>query len=214
MFYTVYKITNLINNKIYIGVHKTNDINDNYMGSGKILILAQEKYGIENFRKEILEIFDNPEDMFAMESQLVNEEFINRTDAYNLKKGGSGGWEHVNSLPRNEEWLNKVAEKARLSIKAAKEKQKWLKENNKEWYENYISNLSLAMKKTWAENGHNWLGRSHSEETKKKISESVKGKHNGSKNSQYGTMWIYNLELKENKKIKKTDSIPDGWIKG
>ncbi len=42
MYYTVYKITNQINGKIYIGSHKTNDLNDRYMGSGKYLIRAQK----------------------------------------------------------------------------------------------------------------------------------------------------------------------------
>lgn len=36
----------------------------------------------------------------------------------------------------------------------------------------------------------------------------------GEGNSQHGTMWICNFELKENKKIKKDDQIPEGWIKG
>lgn len=55
-YYTIYQITNLVNNKIYVGCHKTNDINDEYMGSGKYLIAAQQKYGMENFKKEILYI--------------------------------------------------------------------------------------------------------------------------------------------------------------
>lgn len=36
----------------------------------------------------------------------------------------------------------------------------------------------------------------------------------GEKNSQFGTMWIVNIQLRKNKKIKKEDQIPEGWIKG
>ena len=53
MNYLIYKITNTVNNKIYVGCHKTQNVNDNYMGSGKILQHAIAKYGISKFTKEI-----------------------------------------------------------------------------------------------------------------------------------------------------------------
>jgi len=70
----VYKTTNLINNKIYIGQEKGNDIN--YLGSGKILKLAIKKYGVENFKKEILQTCTNQKELNESEIYwITNEEF-------------------------------------------------------------------------------------------------------------------------------------------
>jgi len=100
--YTIYKTTNLVNDKIYIGYHKTNNLNDPYLGSGKILLKAIEKYGKENFKKEILFIFDNQKDAFKKENELVDETFVNDKNTYNIKLGGEGGWDYINYKLQND----------------------------------------------------------------------------------------------------------------
>ena len=93
IYYTVYKITNQINQKYYIGAHKTKDLEDGYMGSGELIKRAIEKYGVDNFTKEYLAIFDNAEEMYIHEELLVN---VSDSNSYNMKTGGAGGFDHLN----------------------------------------------------------------------------------------------------------------------
>ena len=212
MFYTVYKITNLINGKIYIGVHKTDDLNDDYMGSGKLLKRAQEKYGIENFAREYLQVFDNAEDMFKMESELVNEEFIARDDTYNLKVGGKGGFDFINSSGFNIYEGHSEQVKKNLA-KATAAFVRMLKEDL-EFRQMYAEKQSAIMKKRILESGAMWTGRVHSDDTKKKIGEKNAISQKGDRNSQFGKMWITNPDLKESKRIYKDEPLPEGWVKG
>ncbi len=196
MHYTVYKVTNDINGKVYIGTHKTKNVNDGYMGSGKYLKRAIEKHGPENFTKEILFDFDNSQEMFEKERELVTLDFISEENTYNLKVGGFGGWDHENldSIKQRNKCLKGI------------EKQRWLRENDSTWRENVKIKLSIAMKKRNIESGNKYQklaseafklkghtleskskiglankgkvpwnkGKSHSEETKQKISDAVK----------------------------------------
>lgn len=88
MFYTIYKISNLLDGKIYIGSHKTKKLDDKYMGSGKYLKSAQKKYGMDNFKKEILLSLTIRKRYMLKEAELVNEEFLVTENTYNLKVGG------------------------------------------------------------------------------------------------------------------------------
>ena len=97
MKYTIYKITNKLNGKSYIGKHKTKDLNDGYMGSGKYLNYAIEKHGLENFKKQILFVYDNAKECSDKEAELVNEEYLSEGNTYNLKLGGTGGFDWINS---------------------------------------------------------------------------------------------------------------------
>jgi hypothetical protein len=90
-YYILYQTTNLINNKIYIGIHKTSDLDDGYLGSGTLLKKSIEKHGRANFIRTIISYVDTYEDLITLERQIVNEEFVLRRDTYNLELGGRGG---------------------------------------------------------------------------------------------------------------------------
>ena len=103
MKYIVYLTTNLINNKIYIGVHGTEDPNkwDHYLGCAVFdnipnsynkretpFQCAVAKYGPKNFHRKTLRVFDNLQDALDLERWLVCPSFIERTDTYNITLGG------------------------------------------------------------------------------------------------------------------------------
>jgi len=87
----VYETTNNINGKKYIGYHKTTNLNDGYLGSGKILHYAIKKYGRGAFSRRILNFFDDTKSALAYEKKLITEEIIKEQLYYNIMPGGTGG---------------------------------------------------------------------------------------------------------------------------
>ena len=86
----VYRITNLVNGKMYIGMHCGN--RKDYMGSGILLQLAIQKYGVHNFNREILERCETIEELRKAEARWIkNEDAVNNYRYYNLMEGGQGG---------------------------------------------------------------------------------------------------------------------------
>ena len=191
IFY-IYKTTNLINNKFYVGKHCTIKIENDYLGSGKRLRYSIRKYGKENFKKEILEFCNDPKHLAEREKLIVNEELLKNSLCMNLKIGGDGGW-----YAAQEERLRKIKTDTNFHL----------------FWKNKVSNGVLkSYQKGRKINLPNWSGKEHKEETKLKMSNSHKGKGLKESNSQYGTMWITNGS--ENKKIKVSDIIPKGYYKG
>jgi hypothetical protein len=91
MYYIIYKITNSLNDKFYIGQHRTNNLEDGYMGSGLYIKNAKNKYKeefIKIFKKEILEYCDNFDDMQIKEEYYIKNEYDNPL-CTNIRYGGS-----------------------------------------------------------------------------------------------------------------------------
>lgn len=91
-YHIIYKTTCLINNKYYIGMHSTDDLNDGYMGSGKALKFSIKRYGKENHRVEILEIVESRELLAERERAIVTLSKVRNGKCMNLKVGGIGGF--------------------------------------------------------------------------------------------------------------------------
>ena len=209
MYYTIYKITNKIDGKFYIGSHKTKNLDDKYMGSGKYLNRAIQKYGIENFEKEILFVFTNPNEMYAKEAEIVNEEFLTTQNTYNLKVGGFGGFDYLNSQTYN----NPTHSSEHSRKMTARRLELYSPDTRRQWSSK--GGIVARNKKTGIHDPNkrgNFFGHTHSPETKKIMSDKAKLNSTGVQNSQYGTMWITNGV--HNKKIQKNNSIPDGWYAG
>ena len=99
----LYQTTNNLNGNIYIGVtNKVSNIYDRgYIGSGVRITRAIKKHKKENFTCKILEVCENEEEAYKLERLYVNEGFVARKDTYNVKLGGDGGWDLVNSDPES-----------------------------------------------------------------------------------------------------------------
>ena len=167
--YCIYRITNLINNKTYIGFHhlrKGSLEKDGYLGSGLLIKQAVLKYGYENFKREILEEFTDKEEASKAEIKYIERERLIGHAEYNIHDGGCGGntskYIHDKSFYSSEEY--------RLSKSRAFKGRKW-------WHKDNIDKFSFTCP------GDGWLpgrtsnynnGKKLSEETKKKISEKAK----------------------------------------
>lgn len=82
----VYRITNLINSKTYVGQHKVikNENWLSYMGSGRLVRYAIHKYGVENFSKELLSYANSKEELDILEKSFIEKELVKGHSEYNI----------------------------------------------------------------------------------------------------------------------------------
>jgi group I intron endonuclease len=173
----IYKTTNLINGKSYVGQQST-DIKT-YLGSGKILEFAIKKYGVENFKKEIIEECLTREELNKREIYWIKK----LNPVYNIHEGGYGGY-------------NKFA------VGANKKKK------GKTWEEIY-SPEGLETMRSIERSGKNnsFYGKTHTEENKKLNAEQARKMHTGSKRSEASKLRS-SIALKNSKKHKEAMNDP------
>lgn len=202
--YVVYKITNLLNQKFYIGVHLTDDPNDSYFGSGVALHKAVALHGKQFFQKEIL--FENLDKTtaYALEKELLTDHW-DKNYTYNMRAGGIGGFTKENAAKGYE------ASKSKLKASLANRKKGSLTTEQR----------SSIAKKAWQNRKLNstvHIPRVQSEETKNKISKSLIGSTHTKETKQkmsktrLGMLWINNGV--RNTRIRPNVVIPEGWVKG
>jgi hypothetical protein len=200
-YHFIYKTTNQINAKYYIGMHSTDDLNDGYIGSGTLLWHSIKYHGKENFKMDILEFLPNRKSLIQREKELVNENLLNEPMCMNLRYGGEGGavYHYTDEIRNKIGKTNSVKQKGNLNS-----------QYGTKWINNEIENKKIINTEV-VPDGWN-LGRKMGKSFGELISKKLKGTGVGINNSQFGKCWITNGT--ENKKIKKTDLIPNGWVLG
>ena len=212
-YHYIYKTTCSVTNKYYIGMHSTDKLDDGYIGSGKRLWFSIKYHGKKNHTKEILEYCNTREELRNREREIVNEQLLQEDLCLNLVVGGDGGgkiWSEEHMVAFS---------------KAGNDKFKWLLENDVEFKEYFTEKMrKITSERTkrgdndkFIKSSFDWTGKNHSDETKKKMSETKKGKGTGKSNSQFGTCWITNGEI--NKKVNKEELETylhngEGWRSG
>lgn len=92
MHFTVYEIKNILTGKTYVGRHKTENLDDGYMGSGSVISRLVSD-APELFTKRIIRDCASEQEMYNLEHHIVTEEFIKTS--YNQRPEGAGSWETI-----------------------------------------------------------------------------------------------------------------------
>jgi len=203
MAHYVYKITNKLNGKWYIGKrkHKT-PYSDPYMGSGKLILEAIKKYGKNSFDKMVLKVFDTNEEAAKYEASLVTKETISTSMSYNMHEGGHGGFAHLNDGSKEHKDRSKLgAQKSSGRYHPNWGKQKFRK-NDKH-------TLSASKKAIKARKAI----KNNDPDKWKKIYEKV-SEYQKNYNFMKNKVWCVPINAKNSsiKRVYDENNIPEDWI--
>lgn len=174
-----YITTNLVNGKQYIGMHSTDNVDDGYLGSGTLLLKAIKKYGKENFTREILEFCPDVSIAHYNEGIFIAEYNTLVPNGYNISpKGGLGGKGSVS------EETKKILSKIKRGQKLSDETKRKLSESLRGRISHRKGTKSTEESKERNRQSH--LGKKHTEQTKLKMSKAHKGKFKGEENWRWG----------------------------
>lgn len=169
-YHFIYKTTNLINGKIYVGQKSSDYLCESYLGSGRHLKCSINKYGVENFQREIIEFCNSVDHLNEREIYWIEKlDARNPEVGYNIAKGGNiiqlkgelnpmyGKYGELNPFYGKHHTEENRKRMGRPGVKASLETRQ---------------KLSLARKGRVS----SMKGKTHSEETKKKMSLARVGK--------------------------------------
>ncbi len=216
MHYYLYQTRNTVNDKVYVGVHQTEDLNDGYLGSGVALQHAIEKYGVEAFEKTVLETFESADAMYAREAEVVDEAFLAREDVYNLKVGGSGGWDYVNNHIQSKSWRRMGGIAVKMQCRGIFGSDSTIRDRARQTLrEKRLGLFNPEVQKCGAAIGQPLAvhaALSEESRTKRKATLTSIQHQQGERNSQFGKRWITNGV--DNAIVHKDQPIPGGWRLG
>lgn len=197
-------ITRRINSPYYYyGVHSTDNLEDGYIGSGYHLKNAVNKYGKENFSREILKFFDSHEEALKYENKIITKEILNDKYCYNIQPGGKGTKEE--HLLSTKEKMSIKAKGRKLSREQINKIVETRKRNIEE--KGYFHSDESRRKIGNASKGNKYLlGHKASKETRKKMSESHKERFKKDPELKQRISSSLKEFYKENQKIISNDS--------
>jgi len=210
--FIIYKTTNLVNGKIYVGQHNTS-ADDGYLGSGNLILLAIKKYGRENFIRETLEYCNSVSVDVKETHWILKLEATNKKIGYNIKSQGQKIYDRLNGIKHpmygkhhTNETKNKISQKMKgnkLSEKTKNKISESLLKNGRSEKEN------LKQSKRMIGKNNPMFNKKHSDQTKKKMS---KNHCNflGTKNPNFGKgKYVYKFVNTNSKEITETKSLTE-----